>query len=242
MNSSQIANWLTRFKTWAAREPRLLITIGLVTGALWLFVALSDEVLEQEHHEFENQILLSLREPADLGNMIGPPWLQSAAADVSALGGAPVLGLFVLFVLGYLLISRKIGAMIFVVIATVGGTVLNQVLKHYFQRERPDVVPHLTEYGNYSYPSGHSMLSAIVYLTLAVVVAEILPTRSGKIYIIATALTLAFLVGLTRVAVGVHYPSDVLAGWTAGAAWALLCWIAAHWLRRRNKLGDRPLE
>ncbi len=224
------------FRACGWREFVLLLSAGTVTASLWLFMAITEEVHEREPHGMENRLLLALRDPNDLSRLIGPPWVESVSVDITALGGVAVLTLLTVLVLGYLLLQRRWGSAGLLLVATVGGTVLNQGLKHVVDRERPQVVPHLTEIAHSSYPSGHSMLSAIVYLTLAVVLAQTIESRRGKVYVIAAALLLAFLVGVTRVLIGVHYPSDVLAGWTAGTAWAVLCWLAAWWLGRRGML------
>ncbi len=232
-------NWLRKF---GLHEPLLLAVAGIVAASLWLFLAISDEVLEREPHALENRVMLALRVPGDPGHLIGPHWVQSASIAITALGSASVLTLITLLVLGYLFMERKFGAAALIIVATASGSALSQWLKTYFHRDRPTIVPHLADFGNASYPSGHSMLSVVVYLTLAVIIAETLPTRRAQIYVVGTALLIAFLVGISRVAVGVHYPSDVLAGWTAGTAWALLCWLVAVWLKRRGRLGKKFLS
>jgi undecaprenyl-diphosphatase len=231
---------LDRLRSFVSREFVLLASIGVFTASLWLFVAITDEVQEKEPHGTEKQMMLALRTHDDPWQPIGPRWIKQASIDITALGSAPVLTLITGLVAGYLLLDRKSGSAAFLLCATVGGTALSHWLKFFFNRDRPEVVPHLAEFSNSSYPSGHSMLSTVVYLTLAVVVAQTLPTRRGKVYVIAAAVFLAFLVGLSRVIIGVHYPTDVLAGWTAGTAWALLCWLFAVWLKRRGYVVDRP--
>lgn len=226
------------FRAYGWREFILLLSAGTVAASLWLFVALTEEMREQEHHETETQIMLLLRDPADPGRPIGPSWIQAASLDITALGGAPVLTLLTVLVLGFLLLQRRGGAAVLLLGATVGGTLLNQALKHVINRDRPTVVPHLAEIANSSYPSGHSMLSAIVYLTLAAVLAQTIENRRGKLYVVLAALLLVVLVGVSRVVIGVHYPSDVLAGWTAGVGWAALCWLAGRWFRHRGMLRE----
>jgi undecaprenyl-diphosphatase len=82
----------------------------------------------------------------------------------------------------------------------------------------------------------HSMMSSVVYLTLAVLLARTMKRRRVKIYLVSAALFLSFLVGLSRVYLGVHYPTDVVAGWAGGTAWALLCWLTAYWLEKRGEV------
>ncbi|MBM3856033.1 MAG: phosphatase PAP2 family protein, partial [Verrucomicrobia bacterium] len=119
------------------------------------------------------------------------------------------------------------------------GLVLSTMLKYFFGRPRPDVVPHLSPAALASFPSGHSMLSAIVYLALGTLLARLVSEMRLKLYILGMALTLTFLVGASRIYAGVHYPSDVLAGWTAGLVWAVLCWLAARYLQERGSV-EKP--
>lgn len=218
------------------REVVLLATLGTLSASLWIFVAVTEEVMEDEHRGVDKRILLAFRQPSDLAVPIGPHWVKNVSLDITALGSAPVLTLITLMICGYLLLERRIAAAGLILFASISGTILNQVLKGYVGRERPSVVPHLAEISNSSFPSGHSMLSSIIYLTLAVLLVQTVKTRTTKMYLIGLAFFLMFLVGLTRVILGVHYPTDVLAGWTAGTAWALLCWMAANWLKQRGLL------
>ena len=98
-------------------------------------------------------------------------------------------------------------------------------MKALFLRPRPQVVPQLRAVVETSFPSGHAMNSAIIYLTLAALLARLVQPRALKVYFLALAMLMTFLVGLSRVYLGVHYPTDVLAGWTVGLAWASVCWL-----------------
>lgn len=126
--------------------------------------------------------------------------------------------------------------MAFMLAAIIGGVVVSTLLKSLFDRPRPDLVPHLSHVYTSSFPSGHSMLSAIVYLTLGSLLAAVMPSRKLKVYVLAVAIIVTVVVGASRVYLGVHYPTDVLAGWLAGLVWALLCWLIARWLQRRGKV------
>ena len=116
----------------------------------------------------------------------------------------------------------------------------SSILKAAFDRPRPNV-DHYSYVVTSSFPSGHSMMSAVVYLTLGSLLTRVLPARGVKIYLIVVALLLTLLVGLSRVYMGVHYPTDVLAGWTAGLVWAMLCWLAARYLQKRGTI-ERDME
>ena len=136
--------------------------------------------------------------------------------------------------------SRRYGAAVLVLAATLGGLLVSHLLKDLYDRPRPELVPHLTPVSTSSFPSGHAMLSAVVYLTLGALLARLVERWWVKLYVIVAALGLTGLVGFSRVYLGVHYPTDVLAGWAAGLSWAILCWLAARYLQRHGMVdGDR---
>jgi undecaprenyl-diphosphatase len=206
----------------------------LLLMSLLGFAQLSSLVLEGDTQHFDERVLSALRRADDPGTPVGPAWLRNAALDITALGGAWVLGLAVLSIVGFLLFQGMGRTALFVFIASVGGWILNGALKELFQRPRPEVVPHLSEVLTLSFPSGHAMSSASVYLTLGVLLMRIAERRATKIYCMAIAVLVTVLVGSSRVYLGVHYPSDVLAGWLIGLSWAVLCWIVERALERRT--------
>jgi undecaprenyl-diphosphatase len=120
-------------------------------------------------------------------------------------------------------------------ISVVGGLLLSNLLKWSYARPRPDLVPAIVQVYSASFPSGHATMSAVTYLALGVLLAEVHPARRFKLYFISLALVITVAVGLSRIYLGVHYPTDVLAGWCIGAAWALLCRILLLWLRQRRR-------
>jgi undecaprenyl-diphosphatase len=124
--------------------------------------------------------------------------------------------------------------------SVLSGLAVNSLLKYAFARPRPDVVPPTVEVFTASFPSGHAALSAITYLTLAAILGRTQPAVSVRIYFIVLAAFVTGLVGVSRVYLGVHYPTDVLAGWCVGAAWALGCWALMSWLQSRG--GVEPPE
>jgi undecaprenyl-diphosphatase len=178
----------------------------------------------------------ALRRADDPATPIGPWWVRAGALDITALGGPTVLGLVVIAVTGYLLIHGLYRTGAFVFVASSGGWFLNWALKRAFERPRPDVVPHLREVLSSSFPSGHALTSAVVYLTLGTLLMRLAQGRLAKVYCIAVAMLATLLVGSSRVFLGVHYPTDVLAGWLIGMTWALLCWMAERALERRAGL------
>ena len=224
----------TRYPWLKADGLRLLGLLLAVVGCALFFIALSDEVSENDTQDLDERILLALRQPGDVAHSRGPWWLTVVARDVTALGGAPVLTLVTLGVCGFLALVRHWRSLGLVVGSTLGGWALNSALKSLFARPRPSVVPHLTEVLSQSFPSGHAMLSAIVYLTLGALLAQLTEHRRLKFYVLGFAVFLTFIIGLTRVYLGVHYPTDVLGGWVAGLAWALFISLVAQAAKRRS--------
>jgi undecaprenyl-diphosphatase len=221
----------------AGWQYRALLGVALLCCAcVWIFAEVADEVREGEWQTVEQGWMRQLRSSEDPSEPAGPVWMKTLALDATALGGVLVLTLLCLMVTGYLLLSRWYASALLLVAAAGGGILVSTVLKNLFSRERPDAVPHLTDVTSASFPSGHSMMSSIVYLTLAVMLARTVERRRMKVYVVGIALFILFLVGLSRIYLGVHYPTDVLAGWTAGIAWALLCALAAYGLERRGKI------
>ncbi len=218
-------------------ELGVLAVLLLIVGGLWGFVEIADEVIEGETRTLDKKILLFLRNADDLTDPIGPDWFEEIMRDLTALGGTAILVILTLAVAGYLLMQHKKGRALFMVVSIVGGLLLSLALKYGFDRPRPDLVPHDSYVMTSSFPSGHSMLAAVTFLTLGGLLAEYTKKRRLKIYVLSLSVVLTLLVGFSRVYLGVHWPSDVLAGWTAGASWALLCWFATFWLQRR-----RPIE
>jgi len=214
----------------------MLAGISLIGGALWAFAELADEIEDGESHQFDKAILLAMRDASNPQELIGPSWLEMAARDITSLGGTAVLTLLTLATLGFLLMSHKRGAAILVAVSVAGGALLSSLLKSGFDRARPDVVPHLVEVTSASFPSGHAMLSTVTYLTLAALLVQVQEKRRVQIYLLASGLALCLMIGASRLYLGVHWPTDVLAGWCVGAAWALLCASVAFWLQRRGSL------
>lgn len=213
-----------------------LLAAGALSLGTWVFVMVADEVGEGDTQNLDEKLLLSLRTPGDRSDPIGPEWAEEVGRDLTALGGVAGLSLLTIAVVGHLLLARKPRAAAFVAASVGGALALSQGLKHAFNRPRPDLVPHLSVVMTSSFPSGHSMLSAAVYLTLGALLARLQASLVLKAYVLLWALFLTFLIGVSRVYVGVHWPTDVLAGWAGGAAWAALCWFLARALQRRGEV------
>jgi len=225
------------------RRPEVRWLIGLAACALGivLFIHLASEMQEGETLSVDRAILLAMRQPHDLATPIGPHWLAQAMAEITALGSPTILTLVSALVCLYLCVSRRFAMAVFVVAAIGGGALLSALLKGVFLRQRPNVVPHLVDVSTLSFPSGHAMNSAIVYLTLGILLAQVEGRRSVRTFLILTALTLSFIIGISRLFLGVHWPSDVAAGWCVGSTWALTCVCAFELLKRRLKT-DATIE
>jgi undecaprenyl-diphosphatase len=232
-----IARLAARAPHWIQpRDFARLAGFLLSAVAVLAFAGLAGEVLEGETLGFDRAVMLALRNPADSGDPIGPLWLEEVARDITGLGSHVILTGVTLAVAGYLALIRKRGAALLVLVSVGGGVLLSALLKIVFQRPRPDLVPHAVEVYTASFPSGHAMLSAVTYLTLGALIAQVEAGWRTRSYVLALAVLTTLLVGASRVYLGVHWPTDVLAGWCLGAAWALLCWLVALTLQRRGQV------
>jgi undecaprenyl-diphosphatase len=203
-------------------EVRTLALIAGAGAALWTFLALSDEVSENETSAFDRAVILMFRQPGDPHDPLGPRPFEEAMRDVTALGGFSVLTLVtVIGALGLAYFGRRRQALVFVATVLLANAA-SELLKAMFQRPRPDLVPHETYVYSMSSPSGHSLLSAATFLTLAGIVAGLQPKRRFKAFVFTVAILLVAAIGVSRVYLGVHWPTDVLGGWTLGAAFALV--------------------
>lgn len=228
--------WRNRWPQWQRRRAlaRPLALALLVCVGAWVFLELADAVREGEEMALDRVLLLALRNPADLSDPLGPRWFELVMTDLTALGGGTVLTVLTLATLGYLLLLRKWGTALMVACSVGGGALASQLLKLLIERPRPDLVPHGVQVLTLSFPSGHATMSASVYLTLGVLLASLQGSRRAAVYLLLVAGLLTLAIGISRVYLGVHWPSDVLAGWSLGAAWALLCLMVSLWLRDRS--------
>lgn len=235
---------LTERLPWLRRiDSRMLLIFLVLAPSLVLFVNLASEVAEGDTLAFDRWVLQHLRSSDDPSVPIGPAWLREAMVDFTALGGGAVLTLVTLLAAGYLLARRKMALALFLAAAVAAGGILNTLLKFGFVRERPDVVPHLVEVSSASFPSGHAMNSAMVFLTLAALLVSAERSWRVRIFLMSAAILLTSLVGVSRAYLGVHWPTDILAGWSVGAAWAVMCALVAGKLQREKAVeGAEPEE
>lgn len=220
-------------------EAPLLAIFAVISGLILAFLQLADEMIEGEMEAFDRSILLLFRDPAHPETPIGPVWVHEMVRDITSLGSFSLLGLMVLGVCIYLSLARMRSAAWFVLASVLGGTLISTVLKMGYNRPRPDLTT-MSEQFTASFPSGHAMLSAVTFLTLGALLARFAPTYRLQVFSICAAVVLTLLVGLSRLYMGVHYPSDILAGWCLGSAWALLCSGVAMILQRRGAVSTPP--
>ncbi|MGB7214889.1 MAG: phosphatase PAP2 family protein [Gammaproteobacteria bacterium] len=218
------------------RERGALLALLIVLFAAWAFVELSDEVVDGSTAAADEFVLLLFRSPHDRTDPLGPDWIEETARDVTGLGGVGVLTFITFAMAGFLALQGKRHLAAYVIVAVGTGMVLSVLLKAGFDRPRPDLVPHAQVVYTSSFPSGHSMMSAVTYLTLGALLASAQSSWLLKGYLLGLAALLTVAVGISRVYLGVHWPTDVLGGWAAGAAWALACWTVARYLRRRGRI------
>lgn len=212
---------------------------GLVAALLvWAFIAISSEMVEGDTHSVDMAILQAAQ-----SLRTGHPWVAEVMRDLSGLGSTAVLTLFTVITVGYLVVIRARATALLVAAAVIAGSVGINLLKAQFGRPRPDRTFAELLAPGMSFPSGHAAMSAIVFLTLGALLASTRTRTLEQVYILAAASLMTVLVGTSRIALGVHWATDVLAGWAVGTAWALAWLLVARRLMRTGRMGSqRPLE
>ncbi|CCV09065.1 Phosphoesterase PA-phosphatase related (fragment) [Mesorhizobium metallidurans STM 2683] len=204
-------------------ERATLITIVLLTSSVLVFLALASLVIRNWTADFDRAILLIMRNPTDLADPIGPTWFEELMRDVTGLGGLGLLTFVTLTVAGFLALSGSLRNAIAVILAVGSGVILSSLLKYGFDRPRPDLVAYGTRIYTSSFPSGHAFMAATVYFTLGIMLARKFEPLRLRVFIMAISMLVTFAVGASRLYLGVHWPTDVIAGWSIGAGWALFC-------------------
>jgi len=205
---------------------------------VWAFIAISSEMVEGDTHAVDMAILQAAQ-----SLRTGQPWVSEVMRDLSGLGSTVVLTLFTLIMLGYLLVVGSRTTALLVAVAVIAGSAGVNVLKAQFGRPRPDAAFSELLASGMSFPSGHAAMSAIVFLTLGALLASTRTRTLEQVYILAAATLMTVLVGTSRIALGVHWATDVLAGWALGTAWALVWLLVARRLMRTGQMSPQePLE
>jgi len=219
-----------------SHERHTLVALLLAAAAVWGFAEIADEVLEGDTASVDQTLLLALRAADDPSDPLGAHWVEEMGRDITGLGGVGILTFLTLSSALFLFLQGKRLTAAYLLFAVGTGILVSFLLKGAFDRPRPDLVPHGSYVYTSSFPSGHSMMSTVTFLTIGAIMASAQQSLGLKAYLLGVAAILSLMVGLSRVYLGVHWPTDVLAGWTAGAAWALLCWLLADWLRKRGQV------
>lgn len=228
---------------WAEfKDTNQLLLLFALAACLWGFVELAEAVMAGGTSSVDETLLLMLRNDADLSDPLGPMWVEELMRDITGLGGVGVLTFVTLLAVGFLLLEHKRKLALLVIVAIGSGMLVSFSLKYGFTRPRPDLVPHGSYVYTSSFPSGHSMLSAVVYLTLASLLAQVQNRKRVKAYLFTTAIILMVMIGVSRVYLGVHWPTDVLAGWAAGTFWALIFLLVAKHMQKSGKIEHEGVE
>ena len=234
MKSVPVLHFICRALRIARAEITAVIALFVTGAGIAFFADLAEDMSEGDGQAFDQAVLSAMRPYADPGDAWGPWWLEEAAADLTSLGGIAVLSLFATIVVLFLFMQRKRLSALLLLIGLAGGVALSEGLKSVFERDRPPQVYQAVDTINASFPSGHALLSAVFYLSIGVMLTRAFPRRRFKAYVLAVAMVLTLLVGLTRIYLGAHWTTDVLAGWSAGAAWAMILWLVAYAVQRRQ--------
>lgn len=216
-------------------ETRALVLWLAAAASVWAFVDIGGEVLEGETQAYDRAILLALRNPAHPADPLGSRSFEESMRDVTALGGFTFLTLLTVVATLALAFHRKRRQAALFAVTVILAQVSSEILKLVYERPRPELVPHGSYVYSNSFPSGHSTVAAATYLALATVIASLEPRRATKVLAYALAIGLVVMIGFSRVYLGVHWPSDVLAGWSLGAGWALLAWIGLNRFTRPRR-------
>ena len=214
-----------KLKIFLRKDFLILISILFLLLFFWGGIELRNVFMVDRAQQFDEWLLVSVRDAENPQYLFGPHWVDEAVRDVTALGGPAVLTFMIIGVIVYLLLKKSYRSAGLVFVATLGGLIISLLLKEFFLRPRPDIVPALMVETSPSFPSGHSMLSAVVYLTIGSLLARLETNPRIRVYTISIATLIAAMIGITRILLGVHYPTDVLVGWIVGFFWASLCWF-----------------
>lgn len=223
----EIGHWKSRLPT----EPKMLLGLGGLAALLLLLAKIVEDVVTKESGSFDHAVLMAFRVSGDLSKPVGPQWLQSAFIDITSLGSPVIITLVTLVTAAYLAVAGKKRQGLLVAISIGLGSAVEKLMKLGFDRARPEVVPHFVTVHSLSFPSGHATLSAMTYLTIGALLARSQRNWRVRTFVLAVSMMTTLLIGFSRVYLGVHWPTDVLAGWTVGAAWALATWLVAEKIR-----------
>jgi undecaprenyl-diphosphatase len=229
-------NIKSKFTTLSTIEIKLVVALfAIILGTLG-FILIAFLVTRGSTDYFDMRVLRSLRNCSDLTRPRGPEWLFEFMKDITSLGGSTVVFLITFFVIGYYILQKRYSMMLLALVAVIGGALIDLELKEIFSRVRPQIFSGFILEKSFGFPSGHSMMATIIYLSLAALIARLQVRRRDKIYIISVAVFLSFMIGISRIYLGVHYPTDVIGGWSLGLAWAAFCWFVAWYISNKRSI------
>lgn len=219
-------------------KKRLLwaLIFGLIAVFLKVLVEL-DKVSDTDSglHQFDNEIIRAFVDART-------PTLSGWAVDITALGSAIVLTGLVLFLVALFSFRRHWGDTFQIALAGFCSGMISPMLKVVVQRERPPLELRLVEVQHYSYPSGHAMASAIIFFTIGLIFYERYRHRAEKYLCLGAASFLVVLIGLSRIYLGVHYPSDVLGGFALGASVALIIFALRRLYQQKFHVSNHDVK
>ena len=218
------------------QNRRNLFPVWQISALLLLFVAIAAAVSLNATMGFDRAVLLSLREPSDPGRPLGPAWVAEAIRDLTSLGSVLVVFLFAGILSGYWLVTRNTRAAVLLLGSAGGALLLNNVLKQVFDRPRPDAILQSARIFSSGFPSGHAAISCATYFSAALLIASSAP-GNGRAFLMWAAALVVAAIGLSRIYLGLHYPTDVVAGWCVGALWILI-WHRLSGALRPNIPGE----
>jgi len=243
MTTSQTLAFARRALRFARSEIAAVTALFVVAVGTAAFADLAEDMTEGDGQMFDQAVLAAMRPNADPSDAWGPWWLEEAAADLTSLGGIAVLSLFATIVVVFLFMQRKRLSALLLLFGLGGGVALGEGLKAGFEGDRPPQVYQAVDTINASFPSGHALLSAVFYLSIAVMLTRAFPERHFKAFVLGVGILLTLIVGMTRIYLGAHWATDVLAGWSVGAAWSMALWLVAYSLQRlqASRAGHTPV-
>lgn len=218
-----------RERRWSRR-----LVIGIAALAL-LALAVSSLFADGGAHTLDRQIMLLLRDPQAMNDPLGPSWFEDVMRDMTGLGGIGVVAGASLLLAGYLWLQRRRGDVAILAFSLIGAQLISAVAKLLVSRPRPDLVSHEAEIYSASFPSGHTLMATVTWVTFAMLLAADFKDWRVRDYLLLTAWIVAVAVGCSRIYLGVHWPSDVLAGWAVGALWMVLLSRLVPRLRGRSE-------
>lgn len=210
-----------------AKPPGRAVPLAAAALTFGVFAAIAAAVSSGLTQGADAWGLIAFRNPADLANPLGPAWLQASGRDFSGLGSNGVMAALVLAGSGLLAFARRRRAALFLANSFLGALALNTAIKHWVGRPRPELVPHAARVFTASFPSGHATVTSATCLAAALLLLRARSEPAYRSFAIVVTVALVAIIGASRLYLGVHWPTDVLAGWALGVSWTAVCWSIA---------------